>query len=180
MLSKSSNFIPEKSEVEDDGVKVLDPGRIKLTLLRGPSTDLGTFGRMIVPRGTNGNRFDIEFATLEPPWRENERQFSCIPEGVYIARLSFSPGFQKQLYELEGVPGRGEVLIHNGNWAGDRKKGYVSNSKGCILIGQKQASIMLPGGNYQLGVTRSVASLKAFHQIVCPNSIELTIRKEVP
>lgn len=89
--------------------------------------------------GTEGILFTEGFqcATMELPWYENIRTFSCIPAGNYICVKRFSPGRQKYTYWIKNVKGRSWILIHVGNWAGDIKKGLRTDVYGCILLGKK-------------------------------------------
>jgi hypothetical protein len=68
---------------------------------------------------------------MEPPWRDNKRNISCIPPGeydfVYMPK-SYS-GKYRDCYHVKDVPGRSEILIHSGNTA--------DQTKGCILPGKK-------------------------------------------
>ena len=64
--------------------------------------------------------------TLELPWKDNKQFVSCIPTGVYVAKVNYSPKFGWSLW-LQDVPGRSEILIHAGN--------YTSQILGCILAG---------------------------------------------
>lgn len=62
--------------------------------------------------------------TIELPWRNNQPQISCIPEGRYelIKRYSLRLGHHLQ---IEQVPGRDLILIHSANDA-------LKELKGCI------------------------------------------------
>lgn len=97
-------------------------------IYRQPSTDQGTPGYFVCG--------SFRCFTLELPWRDNVRQKSCIPTGVYICTWQNSKkfGLSPRLYE---VPGRSDILIHSGNWAGNVDMGYKSNSYGCILFAKK-------------------------------------------
>lgn len=64
--------------------------------------------------------------TLEPPWRENEKNLSCIPEGSYTVIKTVSPRFGDCFY-FRDVPARSGILIHSGN--------RVEHTRGCILVG---------------------------------------------
>ena len=95
--------------------------------------------------GTCGGFIARSFAcvSLEPPWRDNKHRKSCIPPGRYRCILDYSDHFDRDLYFLTGVPDRGAVMIHVGNWAGDpelinpaTKLPYRSDTKGCILLGK--------------------------------------------
>ena len=69
------------------------------------------------------------FPTLELPWKDNQRNVSCVPAGVYKAVHMFSEKFQKNLFVLQGVQGRDLIEIHIGN--------TVIDTQGCILIGMQ-------------------------------------------
>lgn len=72
--------------------------------------------------------------TLELPWRDNAKGVSCIPEGTYTCRLHKSPRFG-WVYWITNVPGRSEIVMHAGNFAGDRAKKLRSDVRGCVLVG---------------------------------------------
>jgi hypothetical protein len=96
---------------------------MKVTLQRGQSTDQGTFGVM-----TFGN--DVVH-TVELPWKDNQRQASCIPVGTYKCAIVKSPKFGR-VYGVSNVPGRANVLIHSANFGGDVSKGWDTQLHGCI------------------------------------------------
>lgn len=66
-------------------------------------------------------------ATLEPPWKDNQRSVSCIPTGCYYAVRTTSPRYNNT-FEIIDVPQRSGILFHAGNWVGD--------TEGCVLLGQ--------------------------------------------
>ena len=72
---------------------------------------------------------DKTFHILERPWKNNLRNESCIPAGEY--RVVFLPqsssGKYQNIYQIESVPDRSDILIHVGN--------VVEHSRGCLLIG---------------------------------------------
>lgn len=78
---------------------------------------------------------DKVFHILERPWLNNKPNESCIPAGDYNA--IFLPrsvsGKYKNIYQLQSVPGRAGILIHNGN--------LVDHSRGCLIIGLRRASL---------------------------------------
>jgi hypothetical protein len=69
---------------------------------------------------------DELFFSLELPWRDNEKEKSCIPPGDYVCVDYSSPKYP-QAFLVRGVPGREDILIHPGN--------QVQDTKGCILPG---------------------------------------------
>lgn len=96
----------------------------KALMIRGPSTDQGTFGWVFAGK--------LLCRLLELPWRDNTQQLSCIPPGSYKCVWHRSPRFG-WCYHVTGVPGRGSILIHPGNFAGDSTKGFKTHSHGCLL-----------------------------------------------
>lgn len=67
--------------------------------------------------------------SLELPWRDNEPNVSCVPEGEYEIKYEYSNKFKRFLWELKGVPDRSEVKIHPAN--------NVNELEGCIALGIK-------------------------------------------
>jgi hypothetical protein len=110
------------------------------TLTRGASTDQGTFG--VLKFGTSVIR------TVELPWRNNARQRSCIPPGVYRCSIVNSPRFGR-VYGVANVPGRTHVLIHSANFAGDVDLGWTSQLHGCIAPCQRVGAMRNSGGKMQ-------------------------------
>jgi len=104
-------------------------------LLRGPSTDQGTFGRLLFgPHALH---------TVELPWRNNARQLSCIPPGTYRCAIVNSPKFGR-VYGVQAVPGRSHILIHAANLGGDVDKGWATHLQGCIAPADKLGAIAVP------------------------------------
>ena len=66
-----------------------------------------------------------KFFVLEPPWRNNRRNESCIPDGEYIVELD-STGRWKYARVLD-VPERTAIEFHPGN--------TVKNTQGCLMPG---------------------------------------------
>lgn len=109
-------------------------------LLRSPSTDQGTFGRLMF-----GGQV---VHTVELPWRDNARQRSCIPPGAYTCALVKSPKFG-QVYGVQAVPGRSHVLIHAANLGGDVDQGWETQLHGCIAPAERLGAIRIPSGRMQ-------------------------------
>lgn len=97
-------------------------------LVRTSTSSFGTFGHICLDER-------MTCYTAEPPWKDNRAGVSCIPTGVYIAR-PYASREHGNTYRLEDVPGRTAILIHIGNWAGDRELNIRSDSMGCILPGR--------------------------------------------
>lgn len=88
----------------------------------------GTFGQLITDSGFTAT-------TGELPWKNNEKGHSCIPTGLYRCSWGMSSKFGS-CYHLKEVPDRSDILIHSGNFCGDKEKGFKSDVEGCILIGE--------------------------------------------
>ena len=83
----------------------------------------------------------FECKTLELPWLDNQRQVSCIPEGVYDVVPRTSPKYGNHLH-VTGVDGRSLILIHPANYVGSKNpKTGSSDLRGCIAVGSKFGDI---------------------------------------
>ena len=83
--------------------------------------------RTYLLEGTNGKLMvdgKIFCSTIELPWKENQRQISCIPEGRYRIMKRYTPRFGYHIMICD-VPNRSNILIHAFNDA-------LAESKGCI------------------------------------------------
>lgn len=131
-------------------------------LYRLKRSDQGTMGMLVAPEG-------FKCYTLELPWNNNERNVSCIPEGVYPVGIRLSPKYG-QIYHVKEVPGRTFILIHSGNWAGDTRKGYKSHVNGCILLGKQRGTLQ-----GQVAVLNSRITVKNFmaHMGLKPFRLEI-------
>ena len=104
-------------------IKNIEVKGINLLILRDTFTDESTIGELFL----NGERI---CDTLENSWQDNQRNISCIPEGVYPVRLRLprESGTRDYLHLLvQEVPNRDWILFHRGNTAKD--------TSGCILVG---------------------------------------------
>ena len=96
---------------------------INLLLIRDTFSKESTIGELFI----NGERI---CDTLENPWVDNQRNISCIPEGVYPVRLRLPRESATRDYLhllVQEVPNRDWILFHRGNTAKD--------TSGCILVG---------------------------------------------
>ena len=113
------------------------------TLIREPSADEGTFGTLVFG--------STKVSTIELPWRDNQRQISCIPPGEYKCEIVRSPRFGT-VYQVKNVPGRDHVLIHPANLAGDESLGWTTELQGCIAPGEKRGKMRNKAGRMQRAV----------------------------
>ena len=96
---------------------------INLLLIRNTFSKESTIGELFL----NGEKI---CDTLENSWQDNQRNISCIPEGVYPVRLRLPRESATRDYIhllVKDVKDRDYILIHIGNTAKD--------TSGCILVG---------------------------------------------
>ena len=96
---------------------------INLLLIRDTFSKESILGELFI----NGERI---CDTLENSWQDNQRNISCIPEGVYPVRLRLPRESASRDYLhllVQEVPNRDWILFHRGNTAKD--------TSGCILVG---------------------------------------------
>ncbi|MAO21757.1 MAG: hypothetical protein CMJ25_13495 [Phycisphaerae bacterium] len=71
---------------------------------------------------------DFMCKVLELPDLDNQRNISCIPEGLYKAKKRMSPGKGYKVIEYIDVPNRTYIQLHYGN--------YTRQILGCQLPGE--------------------------------------------
>ncbi|MFV7235309.1 DUF5675 family protein [Flavobacterium sp. ZB4R12] len=84
--------------------------------------------RTYFPDGTNGKlACEGKFicCTIELPWKENEKRVSCIPEGEYLLKKSYSRKFQWHI-EVVDVKNRSLILFHPANNAQKELNGCIA------------------------------------------------------
>jgi hypothetical protein len=67
---------------------------------------------------------------LEPPWKYNEPNVSCIPSGIYVCHLQEhvqENGNRYPAYQIMEVPDRTNIEIHIGN--------KIADTLGCLIEG---------------------------------------------
>lgn len=121
----------------------------KFRLVRFCEGDYGIFGAM--------SRGGIPLCvTLEKQWRDNARNISCIPSGIYSCAPHNGAKY-KNVWRLDNVPGRDGILIHAGN--------FESETQGCILVGS---------GFLSRGISNSQAALDKL-RLILPKTFQLEI-----
>jgi hypothetical protein len=113
---------------------------MNITIKRISNRD-GTFGVLIVDGYPIG-------LTLEPEWKDNKSNISCIPPGKYKCKRVDSPTYG-DTFEVTDVNGRDNILFHWGN--------LPINTKGCILVGEEFGKLD--------GKTAILASKRAFNEL---------------
>lgn len=145
---------------------------MKAQLRRIETSEQGTFGKLYI----DGN---FQCCTGELPRyagdadTENEKGTDCIPAGTYRCAVRYSNKFGGLMYEVHNVPGRDAILIHKGNYCGDKSKGYKSDVLGCIILGERFGE---DGG--QKIVSASKVAYDKFRALMNDEPFNLTISWE--
>ena len=92
--------------------------------------------------------------TLEPPWKDNKRRVSCIPQGEYVLKFRKSGKFGDH-FHITDVDNRSYILIHVGN--------YTKDTSGCILVGKSFWDINKDG---VLDITSSTDTMNALRKLL--------------
>ena len=102
---------------------------------------------------------------MEPPWRDNRRNVSCIPEGKYQVKYlpRSASGKYKDCYHVTGVKNRTGVLFHKGN--------TVNDTMGCMLPGSRVGTL---GG--KMAVLGSAAAMRKIHKLTNRKEFTLDVR----
>lgn len=100
--------------------------------------------------------------TLELPWRDNNFQVSCIPNGKYKVVPRWSQKFKSHFHILD-VPKRDHILFHAGN--------YFKDILGCVLVGDSLRDI---NGDGFKDVLNSKTTLKRILELA-PKGFQLEI-----
>lgn len=121
-------------------------------------------------KGTPGVLFvDGEFFcfTLELPWRDNQENISCIPEGTHNVAFRPSGKFPPERLTILEVDGRLHIRFH---WGND-----CTCILGCVLVGQSLRGTPSKERPYYIGHTketvkaleRRVRALPGFQESGC-------------
>lgn len=133
---------------------------LKAFLNRIVQNDKQTLGHLTLWDGSE-KLFDC--VTLELAWKDNKRNVSCIPKGVYKVSPRHSETY-KNHFILEDVPNRSTILIHQGN--------FYTNTEGCILVGSRFGQI---NNDSLLDITASRRTLSKLLAVTEERGFELTI-----
>jgi len=107
---------------------------------------------------------DFHCLTLELPWKDNEKNVSCIPAGAYASGFYDSPKHGRVIL-LDCVRDRKYIEIHAGN--------YTRQIEGCILVGD---SLKYLDSDDILDVTNSKRTLRKLMALL-PNRFTIDITR---
>jgi hypothetical protein len=126
--------------------------------------------REYFPTGTNGTVYgDGSYVchTIELPWKNNEAQASCIPEGRYELKERYSTKFGWHIL-ISGVPNRDLILMHPANNA-------IKELKGCV---SPVSQISGPGEGVYSGIANGRLKTLVFEAIEKKEKVFLTIKQK--
>lgn len=138
----------------------------EVTNIRISTSDHGSMGIWLV----DGQFFSY---SMEPPWRDNAPNLSCIPPGSYRCVWHRSPKYG-WVYLVTGIDGRSFVLVHPGNVGGDITKGYRTHTNGCILLGSRRGGLKIKG-RMQRAVLASRTTVRRFFSLMNRESFQLNV-----
>jgi hypothetical protein len=118
---------------------------MEVTIKRVLFTEDGVQGVMIIDD-------HVCFSTLEPEWKNNAANISCIPEGQYLCKRIDSPK-HGDTFQVMNVPERNYIEIHSGNTEVD--------TEGCILLGMEPGEV-----DGKRAILSSKAAFERFMQIM--------------
>lgn len=123
--------------------------------------------RVYLPTETLGSFYKdsvVLCKTMELPWKNNDRNVSCIPEATYVCiREAYTEKHPYPHFRIMDVPGRSGILIH--------KITYVKDLRGCVGVGQAFADLNKDG---VLDIVRSTIALQELYDDM-PDAFNLTI-----
>lgn len=128
--------------------------------------------------GTTGGFFENNVKicdTLELHEEQNKKRESHIPVGEYECVLINSPKYG-EVYEIQNVPNRGNILIHWANFAGDTDKGLETDLLGCVAVGNGYGEIKNKKGNFQFAILKSKATFKIFMNYMKGENFKLIVK----
>lgn len=135
----------------------------RVNIYRMRRSDQGTEGLLISD--------DFTCRTLELPWKDNRPNISCIPTGNYEVEIRISNKYGR-IYWVRNVENRSYILLHSGNYGGDKSKGFKTHIMGCILLGKKSGFL---GG--QIAVLNSRVAVRQFMEFMEYDKFKLKIQE---
>lgn len=105
--------------------------------------------------------------TIERPDLDNQRNISCIPEGVYEVK-PYSSEKYPEVWEVQNVKDRSKILFHWGNW--------TSDTDGCVIVGMGSGYMHNQGVNGKAVYNSRAAIANMKHVLGYPSTFNLYIR----
>lgn len=156
--SKTGNFA-QSWDILQPYMPILFPKVNRVTIIRSNGLE-ETIGTLTAFCG------DATFTcrTMELPWKDNQRNISCIPIGTYEVKRTFWISKMKWVYEVTHVKNRSGIYIHEGN--------FVTDYEGCIGLGDGIGYI---NKDKLLDITNTRKTVSAFEGFMNKELFTLTI-----
>ena len=101
--------------------------------------------------------------TIELDWKNNQRNISCIPKGIYTVNEHTSKKFKETII-VNNVPNRSGILIHKGN--------SYKDIQGCILpVSKIEISDSVYGVNSKLAFSNIMFYSKQIKSLIIIDKI---------
>lgn len=99
------------------------------------------------------------WSTIELPWKDNQRNISCIPEGTYIVKpfRTERSSYYPNIWQVCDVIGRDDIQIHVAN--------VCSELKGCIAMGLSSGYMFEQDKNVK-AVTSSAMAMNEMKNVI--------------
>lgn len=140
-----------------DPVDYFEKDMQQVTIERKSDSGVQTLGEL--------QAFGFSCKTLERPWKDNQKNISCIPKGTYKVEWTFSPKLLKYTYEVFNVPNRTGIRLHPGN--------FFFDVDGCILLGNGFQDLNKDG---KLDILNSRVTMQKFEEAMGKKPFELTVK----
>jgi hypothetical protein len=146
-----------------------DKTKYSVPLYIMPTKPLVVIERVDLPTETLGSWYvngKLICKTMELPWKNNEHNVSCIPEGIYdCVKEATSNNHDYPHFRILNVPDRDGILVH--------KISFVSGLKGCVGVGEFKDL----NGDQVPDIINSGINLQKLYDML-PNKFKLIIRKK--
>ena len=141
--------VPQVGNLESIAPNISKTNAVALPelILQREYTPQKTIGKLYEDVNRNGvvDKGDLYVTeTQELPWKQNEKDVSCIPKGTYHVRprkVSESRKFKTDHFLVQNVPARSAILIHG-----------MGRSEGCIMTPELDVLVK----NYRSGFNLSI------------------------
>lgn len=103
--------------------------------------------------------------SLELGWHNNAKSISCIPEGEYLCKWTYSGRFKRFMYEVLNVKDRAGIRMHSAN--------YNRELHGCIAMGSALKDMNNDGLQ---DMTNSGATMREFELLMNQQDFWLEVK----
>lgn len=114
---------------------------------------------------------EIICKSAELPWRDNQKNISCIPDGTYPIR---KVGHLR--WAVDDVPNRTLIRVHPGNFINLKEiDSKEDDTDGCIMPGMKWGKMTQPNRSNFLAIKESTEGCKKLDEVLGEGTHSLTV-----